>query len=168
MNARSRPPSLLPTLTEVVADPAAQDYALSTSGLRRLDTPPLAVPTAAAVAPGAAADIEIELVTTVPQLAGAVSPVDARADAPGAGPDAGPGPAGEGAEADDQLVRAVLHDLQRHVDLMLEYRLRASLAPLLTQLADQLVRELREELALTLRDVVKRAVNQEVLRRRKR
>jgi hypothetical protein len=65
-------------------------------------------------------------------------------------------------------VRAVLQDLQRHVDLMLEYRLRASLAPLLTQLADNLVRELRQELVLTLRDVVKRAVNQELLRRRKR
>ncbi len=70
--------------------------------------------------------------------------------------------------ADDQLVRAVLQDLQRHVDLMLEYRLRASLTPVLTQMADNLVRELRQELASTLRDVVKRAVSQELVRRRKR
>jgi hypothetical protein len=69
---------------------------------------------------------------------------------------------------DDQLVRAVLQDLQRHVDLMLEYRLRASLTPVLTQMADTLVRELRQELASTLRDVVKRAVSQELVRRRKR
>lgn len=69
---------------------------------------------------------------------------------------------------DDQLVRAVLQDLQRHVDLMLEFRLRASLTPVLTQMADSLVRELRQELATTLRDVVKRAVSQELVRRRKR
>lgn len=69
---------------------------------------------------------------------------------------------------DDQLVRAVLQDLQRHVDLMLEYRLRASLTPVLTQMADNLVRELRQELSSTLRDVVKRAVSQELVRRRKR
>jgi hypothetical protein len=88
---------------------------------------------------------------------------------PGLGADiferAGPATADSG---DDQLVRTVLHDLQRHVDMMLEYRLRASLTPLLTQLADNLVRELRQELASTLHDVVKRAVNQEMVRRRKR
>jgi hypothetical protein len=73
-----------------------------------------------------------------------------------------------GGGGEDEIARAVLNDLQRHVDLMLEYRLRASLTPLLTQVADSLVRELKQELALTLRDVVKRAVNQEVLRRRRR
>jgi hypothetical protein len=88
---------------------------------------------------------------------------------PGLGADIFEGAASASAESDDdQLVRAVLHDLQRHVDLMLEYRLRASLTPLLTQMADHLVRELRQELASTLRDVVKRAVSQELVRRRKR
>jgi hypothetical protein len=139
MNARSRPPSLLPTLTEVLADPQAQDFVQSTSGMRRLDglpdpsnaTAPQAVTGAAPAEPG-------------------LEPLDASGD------------------SEDEIARVVLHDLQRHVDLMLEYRLRASLAPLLTQVADTLVRELKQELALTLRDVVKRAVNQEVLRRRKR
>ncbi|MEY4747898.1 MAG: hypothetical protein RIQ60_112 [Pseudomonadota bacterium] len=91
---------------------------------------------------------------------------------PGARPrhDAPPGAVGppDGEPGEEQLVRAVLQDVQRHVDLMLEYRLRASLTPLLTQLADTLVRELRQELSETLHDVVKRSVNQELVRRRKR
>jgi hypothetical protein len=88
---------------------------------------------------------------------------------PGLGADIFEGAGQSSVEAgDDQLVRAVLQDLQRHVDLMLEYRLRASLTPVLTQMADSLVRELRQELASTLRDVVKRAVSQELVRRRKR
>jgi hypothetical protein len=98
----------------------------------------------------------------VPPLAAAPSDGGLGADIFGDIADAAP------AEGDDQLARAVLADLQRHVDQMLEYRLRASLTPLLTQMADNLVRELRQELASTLRDVVKRAVGQEVARRRKR
>jgi len=65
-----------------------------------------------------------------------------------------------------QIVQHVLADLQRHADLMLEYRLREALAPVLARLADQLVDELRQELAGTLRDVVARAVSQELARRR--
>jgi hypothetical protein len=64
------------------------------------------------------------------------------------------------------LCQRVLLDVQRQVDLMLEYRLREALAPMLGRLAETLVREARDELALTLRDVVARAVNQEVARNR--
>jgi len=67
-----------------------------------------------------------------------------------------------------QCVERVLGDLQRHTDLMLEYRLREALAPLLAQFADSLVRDVRQELAATLRDVVARAVSQELSRRRER
>ena len=65
-----------------------------------------------------------------------------------------------------QIVQHVLADLQRHADLMLEYRLREALAPVLARLTDELVDELRQELAGTLRDVVSRAVSQELARRR--
>ncbi len=70
--------------------------------------------------------------------------------------------------SEEQLVQRVLTDLQRHTDLMLEYRLREALTPALARLADTLVRDLRQELATTLRDVVERAVSQELARQRGR
>ncbi len=70
------------------------------------------------------------------------------------------------AQGNEQLVRRVMEELQRQIDLMLEYRLREAIAPAITRAADHLVRELRAELASTLRDVVARAVEQEVARHR--
>jgi hypothetical protein len=69
---------------------------------------------------------------------------------------------------DEQLVQSVLTDLQRQIDLMLDYRLREAIAPALTRAADALVREMRADLASTLRDVVARAVAQELARHRQR
>ena len=66
----------------------------------------------------------------------------------------------------DQLTQRVLTDLHRQIDLMLDYRLREVLTPLLTRAADSIVREARVELASTLRDVVARAVAQELARHR--
>jgi hypothetical protein len=67
---------------------------------------------------------------------------------------------------EEQVTQRVLADLQRQVDLMLEYRLREVLAPALARVSDLLVRETRQELASTLRDIVGRAVAQELARRR--
>ncbi|CAN5809611.1 hypothetical protein BH11PSE8_BH11PSE8_33650 [soil metagenome] len=69
---------------------------------------------------------------------------------------------------EDQLTQRVLADIQRQVDLMLDYRLRETLAPLLARATDGLVRDARQELASTLRDVVARAVAQELSRHRTR
>jgi hypothetical protein len=69
---------------------------------------------------------------------------------------------------ESEVTRRVLVDVQRQVDLMLEYRLRDALNPLLARLSDALIRELRDELASTLRDVVARAVAQEIERHRGR
>jgi hypothetical protein len=66
------------------------------------------------------------------------------------------------------VARRVLEEVQRQIDLMLEYRLREALGPLLARLSDTLIREARDELASTLRDVVARAVAQEVERHRGR
>lgn len=66
------------------------------------------------------------------------------------------------------IAQRVLQDVQRQLDLMLEYRLRDALAPLLARLSDTLVREARDELASTLRDAVARAVAQELERQRGR
>ena len=80
-------------------------------------------------------------------------------------PDAGQAPA---AAVDQELVQRVLADVQRQIDLMLEHRLREALTPALARLTDALLRETRAELASTLRDVVTRAVAQELSRHRDR
>lgn len=67
-----------------------------------------------------------------------------------------------------RLVAQVLSDLQPRIDLMFEYRVRETLAPVLATLTEAMVREVRDELARTLRDVVSRAVAQEVSRRKPR
>ena len=67
-----------------------------------------------------------------------------------------------------QLVEKILADLQRQIELMLEYRLREVLAPALARATESLVRDARVELASTLRDMVARAVAQELLRHRGR
>lgn len=116
------PPKRVPTLTEVVAWPAAD----ATS---QPPEPP--------VSPPAEADV---LTTPMPPLR----------------------------MAEDQVIQGVLAEVQRQIDLMLEYRVREALTPLLARAADTIVREARTELASTLRDVVARAVAQELLRHRTR
>ncbi|ODU09165.1 MAG: hypothetical protein ABS84_09065 [Rubrivivax sp. SCN 71-131] len=64
------------------------------------------------------------------------------------------------------IVEAVMSRLQPRIDLMLEYRLREALAPLLARATDAILQDARTELARTLRDVVARAVSQEIVRRR--
>jgi hypothetical protein len=69
---------------------------------------------------------------------------------------------------DEQMIQRVLDNLQRQIELMLEYRLREMLTPILTRAADGVIRDARAELASTLRDVVARAVAQELSRHRDR
>ncbi len=69
---------------------------------------------------------------------------------------------------EEEVVQRVLADVQRQIDLMLEIKLREALAPALTRATDALMREARTELASTLRDVVSRAVAQEIARHRER
>jgi hypothetical protein len=72
------------------------------------------------------------------------------------------------AAEEDEIVARVLADLQRQIDLTLEYRIREALVPTLARISDMLIRETRVDLAGTLHDVVARAVAQEVARRRAR
>jgi len=74
-----------------------------------------------------------------------------------------------GTGVDEALItQRVLADLQRQIDGMLEYRLRETLAPILARATEALVRELRQELSKTMKDVVARSVAQEVARQRSR
>ena len=70
--------------------------------------------------------------------------------------------------SEEQLVDRVLADLQRQVDLMLDYRMREVLTPILSRAVDGILRDTRQELASTLRDAVARAVAQELSRHRNR
>ena len=70
--------------------------------------------------------------------------------------------------SEQELVQRILANVQRQVDLMLEQRLREAMAPALARLTDALLRETRGELASTLRDIVARAVAQELSRHRDR
>jgi hypothetical protein len=67
-----------------------------------------------------------------------------------------------------QISQRVMADLQRQIDGMLEYRLRETLAPILARTSEALVRELRQELSKTMKDVVARSVAQEMARQRSR
>lgn len=89
------------------------------------------------------------------------------AEAPATVPEAAGVPPGAAAAIDEmQVVRRVLADLERQVDLLLEYRLREVLGPALARASDMLIRETRNELAATLRDIVARAVAHELTRQR--
>lgn len=118
-------------------------------------TPPRHVPTLTEVIPLSPAPVREQ--TPAPEVAPAPPP-------PGSGPTAG----AVGAGQEEEITQRVLADLQRQIDLMLEYRLRETLTPALARVADQLIRDTRAELASTLRDVVSRAVAQELARLRSR
>jgi hypothetical protein len=67
-----------------------------------------------------------------------------------------------------QLTQRVLSVVQKQVDSMIEFRLKEAMAPILARHTDALVRELREELARTMGDVVARSVTQEMAKLRQR
>ena len=67
-----------------------------------------------------------------------------------------------------QLTHRVLSDVQRQIDGMLEFRLKEAMAPLLARHTEAIVRDLRDELNQTLRDVVARSVAQELAKLRQR
>lgn len=142
----------LPTLTEVVD--------LSELGAHRT------VPGAVTVVP----EVNIPLLV-VPAGAPVGAPTVALRPEPAVVPASSPSPAFVPPlplPSEQELVRRVMTELERQIDLMLEYRLREMLGPLLTRVADTLVRDTRTELASTLRDVVARAVTSELARLRVR
>ena len=99
-----------------------------------------------------------------PPPAAAASPLGL--PSPSQSPSPASGQLAETVPGESQLVQRVLADLQRQTDLMLDYRLREVLTPLLARATDNLIREARGELAVTLRDMVARAVALEMARHR--
>jgi hypothetical protein len=112
---------------------------------------------------------EVAVPAAAPTLAAAGERGDEavhRAPVAGAAPLA-EAPIGSGS-SEDRITERILADVQQQVDAVLEYRMREMLAPILTRAADALVRDGRNELTRVLRDVVARAVAQELLRQRSR
>jgi hypothetical protein len=153
--ASSQPPSnwtpmttvVVPTLNEVALPPAAIDLPVL-----RAVVAPTALQPASHVAPAAPAV----------QVIRPVAPVLAAAPAqPGAVP-----VVPDISEA--QLTQRVLSVVQKQVDSMIEFRLKEAMGPILARHTDALVRELREELARTMGDVVARSVTQEMAKLRQR
>ena len=137
------PPRLVPTLTEVVDWP--DGARLPAPDAPRLPLPITALATAALTAGlSVTTDVNVRPVLSAPAEPSGALPTEA------------------------QLVEHVLGEVQRQIDLMLEYRLREALMPVLARATENLIREARGELASTLRDIVARAVAQEIARHRPR
>ena len=66
--------------------------------------------------------------------------------------------------SEEQLTQRVLLDLQKHVEQLLEQRLRETVEPALVRLADAMVNEARDQLAVALRELVANAVAHELAR----
>ncbi|MBH1986527.1 MAG: hypothetical protein I8H76_04340 [Burkholderiales bacterium] len=141
MTGVSRPhPAQVPTLTEVID----------------LSAPPVVSQAAPAAAP-APAPVTAPPVRT-PPISLESLPVLAEAVSPAAVPGV----------SEAQLAHRVLVDVQKQVDGMLEFRLREALAPVLARHTEAIVRDLRDELGRTLKDVVARSVAQELAKLRQR
>lgn len=66
--------------------------------------------------------------------------------------------------SEEQLTQRVLLDLQKHVEQVLEQRLREIVEPALVRLADTMVNDTRDQLAAALHELVANAVAQELAR----
>ena len=69
---------------------------------------------------------------------------------------------------ENAVVERVMSDLHRQIDLMFEQRIREKLSPALARIADMMVREVRTELSGAVREMVERAVANELARHRRR
>jgi hypothetical protein len=154
MNAeRPHTPLSVPTLTEVVAvaDPGGDPADAQSPPAHGAD----------AVDPGrpsAPTPVDLHL-DEVEQPA---LHADALPDAPGGHARTTPLP------TDSQLTQQVLADVSRQIELMLEYRMREALAPILARATDTMIRDARNQLVNTLHEMVARAVAQEMSRHRDR
>ncbi len=141
----------VPTLTEVVA------VAEATVDTVAAPTPPLggvddSVPTGSTAVDLQLDDVEAPAQPTEPPLRPAIT-VPARSMV---------------LPTDTQLIQQVLADVSRQVELMLEYRMRETLAPILARATDTMIRDTRNQLVNTLHEMVARAVAQEMARHRDR
>lgn len=155
MSVTTLPPMRVPTLTEVVEWPPSLLEGSAVPGSPDAEQLPVL---SEAVQPQEIApstgEVEVEPVVESIELE-----AEAEAEAEASVPTT---PALTEAIDEAALTRRIVGELQHRVDLALEDQLRAALAPMLDRLMHTLVREARDELAPTLRDVVAKAVSHEL------
>jgi hypothetical protein len=95
-----------------------------------------------------------------------LEPDTAATPAPAVPPAAWRHEAGDDALQAALFVEPLLEDIVHRLDRVLELRLRDALAPELERLADRVVQAARDEVAIGLRELVERAVTEELARRR--
>lgn len=151
MSLPPRPPAHVPTLTEVI-DLPADEASVGQTGSAPIVTSgfPNARPAWAPIS---------NVVVGAPAEVALAEPVRP------AVPEPLPEPA---AVSEAQIAQRVLNDVQKQIDGLLDFRLREALGPILARHTEALVRDLREELGRTMRDVVSRSVAQEMAKRRQR
>ena len=168
MNGISRPhPAHVPTLTEIIEEQAQVSAAPAVGTRPSLSpvpsVPVIAVPPSVPLAPPVPLDALPVLGEVVSQQAAQqVLPLTQQASQATQPQNVPP------AVTEAQLAHRVLSDVQRQIDSMLEFRLREAMAPVLARHSEAIVRELKDELARTMRDVVARSVAQEVAKLRPR
>ena len=161
MNSTSRPhPAQVPTLTEII-DVQGQPPSIA---------PARTVAKPAVTSTGNRPPVPLD---TLPVLGEVVaSPLGPQPPAPAPTPAHAPAPVLQEsvppAITEAQLAHRVLSDVQRQVDGMLEFRLKEAMAPVLARHTEAIVRDLRDELNRTLKDVVARSVAQELAKLRQR
>jgi hypothetical protein len=149
-------PAHVPTLTEVIdfgdTEPPSAGAPIVTSGFPDANAAawaPMAtvvLPTQGAVVPELAVSVAVP--TPVAAPIAPIAPIDMPSEA--------------------QIAQRVLGDVQKQIDGMLDFRLKEAIGPLLARHSEALVRDLRDELSRTMRDVVTRSVAQEMAKLRHR
>jgi hypothetical protein len=149
----AQPPQRVPVLTEVVVLPKAAPAPMVND-----DFPPLRPMSS-----------DPAYAETAPAPFGGREPYP-QAPTPVAPPMSAPVAASQAVPSIDEarVVQRVLADLDKQLDLMFEHRLREALTPVLTRMTDSLVREMRNQLAAHLREMVAKAVSLELDRQQKR
>jgi hypothetical protein len=155
MNTSPAPkPAHVPTLTEVIdfgdTEATMADAPIVTSGFADASASSWS-PMATVVLPaqGSATEPDLKVFEAVPPpVAAPIAPIDMPSEA--------------------QIAQRVLGDVQKQIDGMLDFRLKEAIGPLLARHSEALVRDLRDELSRTMRDVVTRSVAQEMAKLRHR
>ena len=151
MKANSQPPQSVPVLTEVVVMPKK-----ATPEAVHDDYPPFAPdPAYAETAPAPLGEWPANPPPVAPLAPVSRPAVNAGFSAPPLIDEA-------------MLTQRVLADLDKQLDLMFEHRLRETLSPVLARMTDTLVREMRNQVAASLREMVARAVALELDRLQRR
>jgi hypothetical protein len=147
----------VPTLTEVIAPPTTVDLLLDVpSEWPDSQVEPDGAPSSFEVQRDPAETLGLPFTgATVPSVGALLAPVDdaVRVEAP---------------VQDPAALDRVLTDLERQLEAALDAKLREALAPVLARAAESVIRETREQLATTLREVIESAVAQELARQRER